>query len=1051
MSLGSFAVKKPVSTMMIYLGVTLLGIISVISLPQELFPPVTFPQLTVVTSYPNAAPEEVENLVTKTLEEAVSTVKGLKTIKSYSREGVSMVIAEFSWGTNIDMASLGMREKIDLVKERLPREAEEPVVLKFNPFARPMMVLSVTGDVPSEELLKICKKVLKEKLEKVKGVASATVSGGRERQIYVDLNQAQLKTTKTDILSISESLKNSNLNYPGGSTLQGSFESAIRTMGEFEHVTDIGKTVISLEDVREIKRREAEESTGGWKQQGQESDKEKTKGAKRIITLNDVASVKDDFKEATSYSRFNGKENISISLQKQTSANTIGTVKAVKKELEKLREVIPKEVKVDVVYDQSIFILNSISSVTDAAWQGGLFTFLVQLFFLRDLLNAIIVTMTIPFSVLATLSCMYFMGISLNIMSLAGMALGIGMLLDCAVCVTENIFRLRQEGANNIDSCIRGSDQMTGAVTGSALTNVAPFLPMVFVVGVIGQIFKDLALTVSFEHLSSLFTALTLMPRLCAMSKKAYVEKPDFAPVRWMRNSYAKALPVFIKHKYYGLGAMILLFIFSVWLMGKLDVIPMPEVDEGKFSIKLEHRTGTILSVTNATAKKIEEQLTGFPEIENVMVRVGSNRAESGMAVENLGSNQAQILVTLKKERKKKTIDFIQAVKEKVLKNVDVKDAQVNFIVEQSDIGAAFSGGADITVDVKGQDLKELEKITEQTKTKMENIQGLTEIKDTIPKPAPESRITVKKDKASTYGLSVKDVAQSALLAIKGSVATKLKEGGREIDVMVRLREEDRKNLDVLRYLYVNSQQGFQVPLNDVVNMSSGMGPSEIVREDQQRTIKIFGNRYGRPLAELEKEVGDTIIKMSLPNNYLVVLGGNREDTQKSVQSLIFAFGLSLLLIFMIMASQFESIVQPFIIMGTVPLSIIGVSITLFLTRIPISGIAILGVLILSGIVTANGIVMIDLINELRADGEPLMFAIVKGCNTRLRPIVITALSTVVGLIPLAIGIGDGAELWLPMAWTCIGGCFVSTFLTLFFIPSVYLIVEEFRMRKQKS
>lgn len=1037
--------------MMIYLGLTLMGILSAFNLPQELFPPVTFPQLTVVTSYPNAAPEEVENLATKIIEEAVSTVKGLKTLKSFSREGTSLVIAEFSWGTNIDLASLGMREKIDLVKERLPREAEEPIVLKFNPFARPMMVLSVTGDIPSEDLLKVCKKILKEKLEKVKGVASAAISGGRERQIYVDINQAQLKATKVDILAVTEALKNSNLNYPGGSTKEKFYEYMIRTMGEFQHVGEIGKTVVSLEDVRELRRKEAEEATGGWKQQSQESDKDKAKFTKRVIVLNDIANIKDDFKEVTSYSRYNGKENISISIQKQTAANTIGTVKAVKKELQKLKEIMPKEVDVAIVYDQSIFISNAISSVTDAAWQGGVLAFLVQLFFLKNLVNAIIVTMIIPASVLMTLSCMYFMGMSINIMSLAGMALGIGMLVDCAVCVTENTFRLRQEGMNNMDSAIKGADQMTAAVTTSTLTNVAPFLPMIFVVGVIGQIFKDLALSVTFLQLTSLFVAMTLMPRLCAMTKKVFVEKPDFKVILWVRQAYAKALPGFIRYKYVGLGVMLVLFVFSVWLMGKLDVVPMPEVDEGKFSIKVEHRTGSVLSVTNGTAKKIEEQLSKFPEIESVMVRVGSNKAESGTAVENLGNHQAQILVTLKKERDKKTIDFIEEVRRKILKEVDVKDAQINFVVEQSDIGAAFSGGADITVDIKGQDLKELSKLTEQVKEKIGGIKGISEIKDTIPKPAPETKIGVKKDKAATYGLSVKDVAQSALLAIKGSVATKLKEGGREIDIMVRLREEDRKNIDILKYLYVNSSQGFQIPLNDVITLDTGMGPSEVVREDQQRTVKILANRYGRALSELETEVGETLVKMYLPNNYTAALGGNREETAKSVQSLIFAMLLAFLLIFMIMASQFESILQPFIIMGTVPLSIIGVSITLYLTNIPISGIAILGVIILSGIVVANGIVLIDFINQLREEGEPLESAVTQACNTRLRPIMITAVSTVIGLAPLAIGIGEGAELWIPMAWTCIGGSFVSTCLTLFFIPAIYLTIEEFRIKLKKA
>ncbi|MDP8263513.1 MAG: efflux RND transporter permease subunit [Candidatus Ancaeobacter aquaticus] len=1056
MNLAEFAVKKPVSTMMAYLGLFLLGLLTYTMIPQDLYPPITFPQLTVVTNYPNAAPEEVENLVTKVIEEAVSTVKGVKNIRSVSREGTSMVLVEFTWGTKLDFASLAMREKIDLVKSRLPRDANEPIVLKFNPFARPMMVLSVTGNYSPEDLLKVSEKILKDKLEKVKGVASAGLSGGRERQIFVEINQAQLKASRADILSIVQSLKDSNLNYPGGSTKEKFYEYLIRTMGEFEHVSDIGKTVITLEDAKDQRRRDQERSTGGWDQLQIKSDKDRRGFQKRIITLNDVSVIVDDFKEIESYSRYNGKNNISIAIQKQTAANTIKTAEKVRKELKKLLPMLPKGVDVDIVYDQSIFIKNSIRGLFDNAWQGGLLAFIILFLFLRSFVNSLIVIFIIPTSILATFSLMHFTGVSINMMSLAGLAMGVGMIIDSGIVLIENVSIKREEGMGQKEAAISGTSELAKLVISSILSNAAVFFPMIFVIGIAGQLFKQLSMVVVFILLVSVPIAITIVPRLYSMGNRPFVKKPEFGIILIARKLYDKALNIFLNFPITSLLAIFVLFMSSLFLMSKLDFTAMPKVDEGKFSIKVDMRTGTVLAVTNAAVEKVEKILLEAPEIKDVTVRVGSTKStKAGASLETLGSNQGQIMLNMKEGLKISTNDFVQQIREKIDK-LHLKEATINYIVQDSEIGSAFAGGADIVIDVKGPRLDTLEKFTREIKAALKKIPGLTNIKDTVPKSAPETKILVRKDKAASYGLSVKAVAETALYAVKGVVPTRLKEGGREIDIMVRMREEDRKNIDTLKKsIYIKTQQGFDAPLNDVCTLKSGMGPSEVIRLNQRRTINVLANIYGRKRVEVEQEVEKAlksiIMTKAEKENYTIDIGGDREATQKSIQSLVFALILSVLLIYMIMASQFESLWQPFIIMFSIPLSIIGVAVALYVTNTPLSGVAFFGIIILGGIVVNNGIILIENFNMLREEGETLREALVESGRKRFRPIIMTALTTLVALIPLALGLGDGGELRAPMARAIIGGVFASTPLTLLVIPTIILVTERLFTKLKKK
>ena len=509
MKLPEFSVNRPVTTSMFFIGVLMLGFISLTRLPQELFPSVTYPVLTIVTGYENAAPEEVETLITKIIEETVGTVSNLKRISSISKEGVSIVTAEFGWGTNMDFASLGIREKIDLVKERLPLGSADPIVMKFDPFELPVITLSITGDKSSAELLRLSRKFIEDEIEKVEGVASANISGGLEREILVAVDEGRLRASNISITRIVDGLKSSNLNYPAGTIEEHFYEYLIRTMGEFKVVSDIKGTVVG-------KDKADEQGAVTNRQRRQEPGKEK-----RLIYLKDIAQIKDAFQEKTSISRYNGAENISISVQKQAGVNTIRVAQKVKERLKQIRDDLPSGMDVKIIYDQSIFIKQSIRGVMDAAIQGGILAFIVLFVFLRNIKASLIVAGSMPISIMVAFSLMYFNGITLNMLSLGGLALGIGMLVDNAIVVIENIYNHIQKKKDIKEASKVGASEVSGAIFSSTLTTVAVFLPMVFVVGVAGQLFKELAFTVTFSLVASLVVALSLIPRLAAIKGRS--------------------------------------------------------------------------------------------------------------------------------------------------------------------------------------------------------------------------------------------------------------------------------------------------------------------------------------------------------------------------------------------------------------------------------------------------------------------------------------------------------------------------------------------------
>jgi len=1042
MKLPTFSILRPVTTIMVIVGVVLFGLVSLKKLPQELFPPISYPKLTVVTSYENAAPEEVETLITRTIEEAAGTVSGVRRITSSSKEGLSLVIAEFGWNQDMDFAALGVREKIDLVKERLPRGSEEPVVMKFNPYEKPVMILSLTGEEDLVKLRRIAENQIKDELEKIDGVASASVSGGLEREIQVIVDQGRLHASKVSVVDVSNALGGANLNYPGGTIKESFYEYLVRTMGEFQHVDEIKEISVGVD-----------ESKDSEEQFYRQEDDTKGREEKKLILLKDIATVTDGIKERSSFSRFNGEENVSITIQKQAMVNTIQVIRKVKESLAAIKNELPAKIKIDVVNDQSLFIKDSINGVKNAAIQGGILAFLVLLFFLRNAKSSAIVTVSIPISIMVAFTLMFFKNLSINMMSLGGLALGIGMLVDNAVVVIENIFRRQEEGEEPKEAAKKGAGEVSNAVTASTLTTIAVFLPIGFVIGIAGQLFKQLAFTVTFSLIASLAVALTLIPLLASGGKKGYKTNSTGRKAKILEiieGAYSHALPFFLRTKVIALLIVLVMFISSISLFFVVDKELMPRSDQGQFLVKVDMSAGTKAEITNKIAKKIEGTILEHREVKNVNSIVGSTKGKGGKEMlERLGSHQAQITVNLNRRRNISTEDFIQRLKKTVSKE-DLGMAKIKYIPESSVIQAesGSEGTGPITIEVKGEELPTIRNLALKVEKEVASIKGVYDVKNSLIDPSPETKAHIIKDKASLYGLSVFDIAQTAQIAIKGHVATQYKERGDEVDVRVQLREEDRKDYSKLRNIVIHSKAlDIDVPMAEVAYFVRGKGPSKVDRIDQERTVLISADIYKRPLKDVIAETNSLLKRIDVPSRYTVKLAGETEEMKESFASLRFALILSVLLVYMIMASQFESLIQPFIIMFTVPLSLIGVAWALFLTNTSLNVVVILGIIMLGGIAVNNGIVLVDYINILRIKGLGIEEAAIKASKARLRPILMTALTTILGLLPMALAIGRGSELRSPLAISVMGGLLVTTFLTIFVIPAIYVIMENIAVK----
>ena len=1045
MSMIKFSTTRTVTITMMYVLILLLGLMGWYRLPREFMPNIEFPQLMVITTYENASSQEVENLVTKIVEEAAGTVKGVKRIHSVSKEGVSIVTVEFLWDTNMDFASLNLREKIDIAKVKLPRDSGEPQIEKFNPFALPVMILSLTGQRSPQELLKIAQKPVVELLQKVPKVATVSIVGGLEREIRVELDQSKLASYNVPLLKVVESIDRNNITYPAGSVEDKTFEYVIRVMGAFKTPQDIEKIVVQVDRANKFP---SNPNNANPKSKNKNNPNEKSLMEMQPIELGYLGTVIDTFKEKTSYSRYDGKENISLAVLKQGDANVVETAKLVKQKLPDIQDKLPKGVQLNVVYDQSVFIQKGIRDMVREGLMGAILCLFVLYLFLGNYKEALVVNTVIPTSILITVFLMYVSGITLNTISLAGLVVGIGFLTDGAIVIIENITRFRERGSSFKDAAVLGTEGVFGAVTGSMATMTVVFLPLVFVVGTIGKVFKDLSLTIVFTHVASWIVYFTLLPMLASFISVSKDYKKSFIVVKF-NELWDKAIVFYDKILNWAFQnpKKLFIYIFTLFL-GSLFIIVFllprevfPKVDTNQFSIQLQMPIKTKIDITNKVSTQIEKYLKTIPEVLHVAASVGSSSKES---VQTMGSHEAKIVVNLEEKRKETCDEIMQQVK-KHIEKTELLGGHITFLTDSQGSFSGIAGNSSpIVIEIKGYDFDELSRASDSAQKKLKNIRGVFNVMSSLSLNSQELGVDINRDSLSNFGLSITDVSNTILPAVKGKIVSKFREEGKEVDIRAILTEKDRNDTNAIGRLLVHSPLNIDVPLDSFAKIYRQLGPNEIVHYDQQRTVLVSASLFNRSLNDVRGNIDAVISNLRLKNpNLSFQLTGAAAEMDESFKSLKIVVMLSILLVYMIMAAQFESFWQPFLIMLTIPLSMIGMGPALLLTGHSLSAMAGVGMVLLCGIVVSNGIVLIDFMNDEREQGKALKDALVNACHIRIRPIMMTAFTTALALTPVAIGFSKESQMQSPMAIVILSGFIVSTCLTLVVIPVFYYYVDK--------
>jgi len=1019
MRLANFSVDRPIAITMFILIVVLFGTVAFFQIGLEMMPDLEFPLAVVVTDYPGVAPEEVEQTVTLPIERSVSRVENVKRVYSISSEGRSTVVVEFSWDANLDFAVQDVRDRLGMVVDFLPDEADTPVVFKYNPGGGPVLVMGVTGMKDTMQLRKYLEDVVSPNLERLKGVAIAFVMGGLEREINVMVDQQRLKSYGLSISDVVSALQKDNVNVSGGHVSRDYTEYLIRTLGEYKSVELINKTVIAVR--------------GGVP-----------------IRVSDVAVVQDTHKEVRNHTRLDGKECVILGVLKQSGENTYSVIKRVYQALDEMKGQMPPSIKMVPLLDQAVFIRQTVSRTVSNALLGAALAIAFLLAFLRKWRPTLTVAIAMPISVATAFIGMYALDYTFNLMTLAGFALGAGMLVDNAVVVIENIFRHIERGKDAKQAAKTGAAEVATAIFASTSTTIAVFLPMVLIWGVAGQFSRPMALTVCLALLSSLIVATTIVPMLAsrifvgAGAKTGYTagsfERPKGVYERLLRKALCNRKKVLA-----GVGVGFLLALFGASRLG-FEFIPKGDFPMLLMNVRMP--VGTVLEQTSKVCKQIEEFQSNVPATDHVLSFVGPDVHSRGPGGADV--NEAVIYTRLKDsgQRELTSDEFQDLIRQNLPK---IKGASFNFMAFGPGTVTTSADQADIAVRVFGKDLRRLKKLGDYIFNVVRGVPGTRDVDISLKQGKPELQIALDRDKISQLGLSVSQVANYIKYAALGDVATHLRVGGDEYDIRVRLRQSDRDSLEKILRISIPTPLGGQVPLYQLAKSHLGAGPIKITRENQQRKVTVTADTFGRDLGSIVAEIKRYLAKLKLPRGYRIDYGGRYEDMAETFEALGYALIAAVLLVYMIMAALFESLRQPFVVMFTVPLGLIGVIGGLALAGKTVSTPAIMGLIILVGIVVNNAIVMIDYVNRLRRRGVERHEALVKGAVTRLRPILITSLTTIMAMLPMAFSTSEGAEMRSPMGIAIAAGLACSMALTLLVIPVVYSIVEGMRFGPAKS
>ena len=1028
MSLPDIAIRRPVFITVVFLIVTLLGGISFMQLPVDLMPDVSFPTLSVRTSYPGVGPEEMEELVSIPLERALSSTPGVEEITSTSSEGSSQIRLSFSWGTDLDSATDEIRTRLDRVRGLLPEDASATTVFKFDVSTFPIMFMGVSGDMNPRELREFTDKQIQYRFERIPGVAQAVVWGGLEREIHVNLDRAKLHALRISPAQVVAALRRENVNEPVGKVVEGDFEVLMRTQGEYLSLGEIRRTMVT-------------------QRQGQP------------VYIADVAQVEDSSQEIRNVVRVNGKPGLRMGVWKQSGVNTVEVAREVQKEIERLNRDFP-QIHINSIIDTSTFIKRAVANVRNAALYGSMLAVFILLLFLRNLRSTLVVAISIPISVIAAFGLMYFYGFTLNIVTFGGMALGVGVLVDNAIVVLENIFRHRQDGMEKKEAARKGTKEVAMAITASTLTTIVVFLPVIFMSGVAGVVFQQLAWVVSFSLFSSLLVSLTLVPLLSSRFVRVREPNPDswqyglvHRTTLWLEaldKSYARAIGFSLRHRGLIISATLALLISSFLLLPFIGLELEPQTDQGDVRINLELPEGTRLEVTEQFALRAEEIIQELvPEVENVMTEVGS---AGGWQSASVHTASIRLSLVPQSERLRGSQEIARALQ-------PAFDQFPGVISRIRAGGGGFmmrggqGGGDRLSLNIRGYDLSESAALAVQIKRLMESIEGVSDARISRSAGRPESHIIIDRDKAATMGLSVSDIATTIRTSVGGTTATYFREGGQEYEILVRYQEKDRLSSEDVMAIPIQTPSGLVVPLQSLVRLERSEGPLAIQRKDQQRIVTVSGNLSGtRDMGSIVRELQGELRSLDVPPDLAIVFSGEWEEQQEAFFYLQLSFLLAVVLVYLVMAAQFESFRYPFLIMFSLPLASIGVVLALFLTDTSFNIQAFVGVIMLVGIAVNNAIVLVDYVLQLQRDhGFSLVDSLVTGGRRRLRPILMTTMTTVLGLTPMALGIGEGAELQAPMARVLIGGLISSSLITLFLVPTLFLTMERVRFGRRQE
>jgi hydrophobic/amphiphilic exporter-1 (mainly G- bacteria), HAE1 family len=1022
MSIPRLAIERPITMFMLSGVIMLIGLLALMRLPVDLMPDISFPSITVRVGYPGVGPLEMEELVTRPLEQALSAVAGLERIESTSSEGSTRVTLNFAWGTELNEAADDVRNRLDRVRARFPEEAEAPIMFKFDANTFPIMGVGVEGDFDRVRLREIAEHDLSQRLERVPGVASVTVDGGLRRQIHVLLSKEKIRALDLPVDRVVNLLRTENQNIPLGEIDEGDRTYLVRSQGQFENLGEIRDLVVLTQN-----------------------------GVP--VYMKDIAEVKDSTEDFRSFTRINGRPGVRLRITKQSGTNTVQIADGVRAEIARINQQIPG-IQLTTLDDSSVFISRAIDSVKEHALVGGFLVMLIIFLFLRDIRATFIVFTSIPISVIGTFALLYFNGYTLNTMTFGGLALGIGMIVDASIVVLENTFRHMEHGKARMQAAIDGSEEVWSAILASTLTHIAVFVPLLFLTGVSSILFKQLSVVVMFSLTMSLFVAVTIVPVLCSrllklppaaeerrgLTGRLYTVSERF--LNGMDERYSRVIRLALHHRPTVIGVGTAAVVAAVLILPTIGFELMPQADEGEVRVTAELPVGTRIERSEEVALRLEGLAKEYvPEAEDIISNAGGGGFMGG------GSNRVNVQVRLvTKDKRKRSSEAIARDLNRQLPGI------IPGVIIQTRASGGnqqfqrITGGGDgsrLALEIRGDDLQQAQQLAQSAKTIMDRVPEVRNARVGRDDGRPELAIQVDRPKAALLGLSVTGVANSIRTSVGGTQAAFFRESGNEYPIVVRLREEDRERVEDLNDLLIGSPQGKVLQAKNLLTLRNQSGPTEIERKNQERIIRVTAEPEAT-LSEALSAVNARLGEVRVPAEFSMGFGAEAEEQARAFAQLRLMLILAIILVYAVMASQYESLRDPFIIMFSVPLAAIGVVLALKLTGTTFSLQAYIGIIMLAGIVVSNAILLVDYTNILRRrDGIPLREAVETAGRVRLRPILMTSLATMLGLVPMAMGIGEGAELQAPLARVVIGGLLASTMITLVVVPTVYTLFEE--------